>query len=66
VYVLSLSKLKRFEAITKSPIFSHFGETLSGQSTIKAYKMKEHFIKMLDKKLNDNSKFLYIFNYSQK
>lgn len=66
MYIYSFSRLKRFEAISKSPIFSHFGETLTGLSTIKGYKMEENFIKSLDNKIDQNSKFFYILNYTEK
>ena len=61
-YVSSCSKLKRLEATSKSPIFSHLGETLNGISVIKAYGVQERFVKELDKRIDENSKYFYANN----
>lgn len=55
----SSSKLKRLDSVSKSPIFSHFGETLSGNSTIRAYKREPTFIKQIENKIDENNCFLY-------
>ncbi|CAF0855506.1 unnamed protein product, partial [Brachionus calyciflorus] len=58
-YVASSSKLKRLDSASKSPIFSHFGETLNGISTIKAYKAQQRFINDIEKKIDHNNSFFY-------
>ncbi|CAF1116160.1 unnamed protein product, partial [Brachionus calyciflorus] len=58
-YVSSSSKLKRLDSASKSPIFSHFGETLNGISTIKAYKAQHRFINAIEKKIDYNNSFFY-------
>lgn len=45
--------------MSKSPVFAHFSETLSGLSTIKAYKEEPRFIELLYGKVDNNSRFIY-------
>ncbi len=43
-YLSSSRELKRLDAVTRSPIFSWFSESLSGASTIRAYGQIDRFI----------------------
>ncbi|KAF9106720.1 hypothetical protein BGX27_009048 [Mortierella sp. AM989] len=62
LYLRSSRELKRIESITKSPIFSHFGESLSGVATIRAYGQEKRFqrenLELLDE---HNRPFFYLW-----
>lgn len=52
-------QLKRLESISRSPIFSHFSETVTGTSVIRAYGRIEDFKVLSDKKVDNNQKSSY-------
>ncbi|KAK9244689.1 hypothetical protein V1506DRAFT_540604 [Lipomyces tetrasporus] len=43
-YLRSSRELKRIQSVTRSPIYQHFGETLAGLSTIRAYACERRFM----------------------
>ncbi|KAK9371162.1 P-loop containing nucleoside triphosphate hydrolase protein [Lipomyces kononenkoae] len=43
-YLRSSRELKRIQSTTRSPIYQHFGETLAGLSTIRAYACEKRFM----------------------
>ncbi|XP_055927292.1 multidrug resistance-associated protein 1-like isoform X1 [Argiope bruennichi] len=45
-------QVMRLESTTRSPIYSHFLETIQGVSSICAYKVREEFTKNFEEKLN--------------
>jgi ATP-binding cassette subfamily C (CFTR/MRP) protein 1 len=54
-----MRQLRRLNSVSKSPIFSHFGESLTGVSTIRAYNAQNRFIKEMDDKIDENLIYYY-------
>ncbi|XP_015785720.1 multidrug resistance-associated protein 1 [Tetranychus urticae] len=59
IFVASSRQLKRLESVTRSPIYSHFGETLNGVDTIKAFGVTDRFMQESAKKVDFNISCLY-------
>lgn len=58
-YVATSRQLKRLESVSRSPIYSHFSETITGSSVIRAYGRQSAFVRMSDSKVDDNQKSYY-------
>ncbi|KAJ2492865.1 Transporter of the ATP-binding cassette (ABC) [Coemansia sp. RSA 2050] len=62
LYLSASREIKRFESVTKSPIYTQFGETLSGVSTIRAYGQENRFKQANYTKIDDNIRpFIYMW-----
>ncbi|TRY74646.1 hypothetical protein TCAL_01629 [Tigriopus californicus] len=59
IYVATSRDLKRLESVSRSPIYSHFGETVSGVQTIRAYNLQEHFIRESENRVDYNQRAGY-------
>uniref|UniRef100_A0A5F8H6W1 Multidrug resistance-associated protein 1 n=1 Tax=Monodelphis domestica TaxID=13616 RepID=A0A5F8H6W1_MONDO len=58
-YVASSRQLKRLESVSRSPVYSHFNETLLGVSVIRAFEEQQRFIRQSDLKVDENQKAYY-------
>ncbi|CAG0894697.1 unnamed protein product, partial [Darwinula stevensoni] len=59
MYVSTARQLRRLEAISRSPIYSHFGETVAGISSIRAYRRERQFIRESEEGVDNNNKCQY-------
>uniref|UniRef100_A0A1B0D7D0 Uncharacterized protein n=1 Tax=Phlebotomus papatasi TaxID=29031 RepID=A0A1B0D7D0_PHLPP len=60
-YLITSRCVKRIEATTRSPIYSHLGATLTGLSTIRAFRTQRVLVKEFDSLQDLNSSAFYVF-----
>lgn len=58
-YVATSRQLKRLESVSRSPIYTHFNETLLGTSVIRAFGEQERFIRLSDHLVDHNQRAYY-------
>lgn len=56
LYIAASRELKRSDSVTRSPIFSLFGEALNGVSTIRAYGDSGRFIRTIFRLIDTNNR----------
>ncbi len=55
----SSRQLRRLDSTTRSPVYSNFGETVQGLSSIRAYNVQQRFIDISDRLLDRNQSCYY-------
>lgn len=53
-YVATSCQLRRLEAVSRSPIYTHFNETVQGASVIRAFKEQSRFILQANERVDFN------------
>ncbi|BFZ09598.1 hypothetical protein BsWGS_12637 [Bradybaena similaris] len=62
-YIATSRQLKRLGSKTRSPIFNHFSETLTGASVIRAFDAQARFVSDSEARVDANQIFMFI-NYT--
>ncbi|XP_067676731.1 multidrug resistance-associated protein 1-like isoform X1 [Haliotis asinina] len=58
-YIPTSCQLKRIESVTRSPVYIHFSETITGSSSIRAYGAVDRFIEESKKRVDKNQVFYF-------
>ncbi|KAL8175578.1 UNVERIFIED_CONTAM: hypothetical protein K2H54_001194 [Gekko kuhli] len=58
-FIATSCQLKRLEACSRSPVYSHIAETFQGGSSIRAYKDQQRFILQNNFKVDENQRATY-------
>ncbi|XP_076273672.1 multidrug resistance-associated protein 1-like [Rhynchophorus ferrugineus] len=67
IYFVSTSRqVKRLESVSRSPIYSHFGETISGTTVIRAYQCQDRFVKESGNRIDTHQRCVYISFYANR
>ncbi len=60
-YIASSRELKRLDSVSRSPIYTHFTETIDGVTVVRSYDMESTFINTNRTRLDENQKAYFCF-----
>lgn len=60
LYMRNSRELKRLESISRSPVISHFSESMTGLSTIRAYRRQDQFFDRCLSNIDVNNQVVYL------
>ncbi|CDH57434.1 abc bile acid [Lichtheimia corymbifera JMRC:FSU:9682] len=59
MFVVTSRELKRMDSVSRSPLFSHFSETIVGVATIRAFGVTRQFMQEMLKRVDTNARPYY-------
>ena len=65
-FVATSRQLARMDSITKSPIYSHFSETIAGVSTLRAYACQDRFVEKMQRNMDENNIYVFVTNFADR
>ncbi|KAK9475722.1 P-loop containing nucleoside triphosphate hydrolase protein [Lipomyces japonicus] len=65
-YRASAVELKRMDSIARSNVFSHFSESLTGLTSIRAYNEQSRFVNHMERSLDYMNRFSYVILANQR
>lgn len=65
-YRASAREIKRLDNLLRSSLYAHFGESLSGMATIRAYGETDNFLKVSEKYLDIENRAYYLTIVNQR
>ena len=66
VYLPTARKMKRIESVTRSPVYSHLSESLTGSTVIRAYKCSQRFLETAHRHIDKNCTYAYATTVAQR
>jgi len=60
LYIPAARQLKRIETVRRSPIYTHFDESISGVASIRAYHKEDEFINKCDRLIDESQRPWYL------
>ncbi|KAK9470483.1 P-loop containing nucleoside triphosphate hydrolase protein [Dipodascopsis tothii] len=65
-YRASARDVKRMDAVNRSFVFAHFNETLTGMTSIRAYREQDRFIERMEKNSDQMNRFGFVVMANQR
>uniref|UniRef100_A0A8C6RER0 ATP-binding cassette, sub-family member 2 n=1 Tax=Nannospalax galili TaxID=1026970 RepID=A0A8C6RER0_NANGA len=65
-YMATSRQLRRLDSVTRSPIYSHFSETVSGLPVIRAFEQQQRFLALSHLGIDTNQKCVFSWIFSNR
>ncbi|KAJ3345476.1 hypothetical protein GGF32_008414, partial [Allomyces javanicus] len=66
IFIASSRELRRLDSVSRSPVYTHFGESLDGLTVIRAFGHQNRFVRGLYARVDDNLRAYYLSTTSNR